>query len=133
MPQYDLYSDGSVKDKIGCYGFALFRDHVEIDRGWGEVGRGPHMTSTVAEYYALSAGLDSFIRHVDQPSSHLNCYTDCASIVRHLNKISKRHFCAELSLLFWKLDQIEKMATVEILWVSRYKNIVADALAKRRL
>ena len=128
MPQYDLYSDGSVKDKIGYFGFVLFRDHEEIDRGWGQVGCG--VTSTEAEYCGVSAGLDSFIRHVSEPSSHLNCYTDCANVVRHLNKIARRNLSHDVSLLFWKLDQIRQYATVDIEWIARYKNVVADALAK---
>jgi ribonuclease HI len=130
MPQYDLYTDGSVKNKIGHYGFVLFLEGKEIDRGWGEAGCGPHMTETIAEYYGLSAGLDSFIRHVDQPNSHLDCHSDCANLVRHLNRVARRDKSSELTMLFWKLDQIRKYATAQVSWVPRYKNVIADALAK---
>lgn len=128
MPQYDLYSDGSVKNKVGYFGFVLFLDHVEIDRGWGEAGRG--MTETSAEYAGINAGLSSFIRHIDRPNADLNCYSDCANAVRHLNKIARRDTSPELSFLFWKIDQARKLARIEVCWIPRYKNVIADALAK---
>ena len=128
MPLYELYSDGSVKNKIGYFGFVLFLDRVEIDRGWGDIGCG--VSSTTAEYYGLSAGLDSFIRHINQPSSTLNCYSDCAPLVRNLNKVARRDTSHELQMLFWKLDQIRQFSTCTIKWVPRYRNIIADAVAK---
>lgn len=128
MPQYDLYSDGSVKDKIGYFGFVLCLNRIEIDRGWGQAGQG--LSSLTAEYMGLSAGLDSFIRHVDQPNSHLDCYSDCAPLVRNLNKIARRDTSKELTFLFWKLNQIKQYSTYSIKWVPRYKNIIADAVAK---
>lgn len=128
MPQYDLYSDGSVKDKVGYFGFVLFLDHKEIDRGWGEAGLG--VSSLSAEYHGLSAGLDSFIRHIDRSNSELNCYSDCAPLVRNLNKISQRDTSPQLSFLLWKIEQARKYSKVGVLWVPRYKNVIADALAK---
>ena len=38
MPEYRLFADGSCKHGTGYFGFILFKDKIEIDRGYGMLG-----------------------------------------------------------------------------------------------
>jgi len=132
MSAYDLFFDGGFKNKIASFGFVLFLDSKEIDRGWGVIGQGSYMTETVAEYYGLSAGLDSFVRHVDRPCSVLNVYGDSAHVIGQVKKIGKpRHHLQELQVIEFKLNQIKQTTRVSISWVPREKNKIANDLAKK--
>lgn len=129
---YNLWFDGAFKNKIGSFGFVLYLNDREIDKGWGLVGQGKHVTETVAEYYGLSAGLDSFVRHLDRPSSVLNIYGDSAHVIGQVKKTGKpRHQLQELQVIEFKLNQIKRMARVNISWVPRKENKISNDLAKK--
>lgn len=127
--EFKLYSDGAVKDKIGSFGFVLYAADKEIDRGWGLIGRGPAMNETIAEYYGLSSGLDSFMRHLD---SHpvLDIYLDSQHVVRQLNKISRRKESFEFQIVDNKIRQLRNFCKVGINWIPRHLNKTANDLAK---
>lgn len=132
MPVYDLYFDGAFKNKIASFGFILYLDGREIDRGWGLIGQGPYMTETIAEYYGLSAGLDSFTRHIDNPRSVLNIFGDSAHVIGQVKKNGKPfHQLQELQVIEFKLNQIKQTTRIFLFWIPREKNKIANDLAKK--
>ncbi len=133
MPAYYLFFDGAFKNKIASFGFVLYLDGKEIDRGWGVIGQGSYMTEIIAEYYGLSAGLDSFVRHLDRPCSVLNICGDSAHVIGQIKKIRKpRQQLQELQVIEFKLNQIKRLVSqVNISWISRAQNKIANDLAKK--
>lgn len=129
MPVYDLYVDGACKNKVGSFGYVLFCDGRQIDYGYGIIGEGKYMTAPVAEYCALSYGLDAFVRKTDKPSPVLNIYGDSKFVIAQVQKES--HEFEELQFIAMKLRQIRRYAQVNISWVPRTKNKLANDLAKK--
>lgn len=129
MPVYDLYTDGAYKNKVGSFGYVLSCDGRQIDSGYGIVGSGKYMNSVIAEYYALSHGLDAFVRKTDKPKPVLNVYNDSKFVTDCVNK--EIHEYPELQIISMKLKQIRRYATVNISWIARTKNKLANDLAKK--
>ena len=129
MNQFALFFDGAYKDKTASFGFVLYLNDKEIDRGYGILGTGGKLNSTIGEYYALSYGLDSFVRHINKPKSVLNIYGDSAFVISQVKK--DLHEYEELQIIKFKLKQISRMVSkINIQWVSRSKNQTANDLAK---
>lgn len=126
---YDLYFDGALKNTVGSFGYVLYLNGKRIDSGYGIIGEGRYMTSTVAEYYALSHGLDAFIRKTDKPSPVLNIYGDSKFVIAQVQK--ELHEFEELQFIAMKLRQIRRYAQVNTSWVPRTKNKQANDLAKK--
>ncbi len=116
---YELFFDGAWKDGEASFGFVLYRNGQEIDYGYG-------ITDDVresAELRGLSEGLDCFVRRIDCPHSELSIFGDSIIAVNsaHRSPIIKS-----------KLDQIKNMvSSLEIAWIPREQNKIADDLAKR--
>ena len=127
MSEYSLFFDGAVKNKIASFGYVLYLDGREIDKGWGIIGHG--LTSVEAEYSALSHGLDSFVRKTDKPTPALNIYGDSRIVIENVKTLRKDS--QELQILAFKLKQVRRLAQVSISWVARTKNTVANGLAKK--
>jgi ribonuclease HI len=125
---FELYFDGAFKNKIGSFGYVLYEDGKQIDYGYGIIGSGKYMTATVAEYYALSHGLDAFVRKTDKYAV-LNIYGDSKFVIDCVNK--ELHEFSELQTISMKLKQIRQYARVNIEWIARSKNKVANDLAKK--
>jgi len=129
MSVYDLFVDGACKNKVGSFGYVLYRGGKQIDYGYGIVGEGQYMTHTVAEYCAVSFGLDAFIRKTDMLSPVLNVYGDSKFVISQLRK--EIHEFEELQFIAMKLSQIRRYAQVNIAWVPRSSNKIANDLAKK--
>jgi ribonuclease HI len=129
MPEYSLFFDGAFKNKTASFGFVLYLDGQEIDYGYGIIGQGRHLTSTVAEYYGLSYGLDAFIRKVNKPNAVLNICGDSKFVIDRIQK--QVHEFQELQFISLKLKQIRRTIKVNIALIPRTKNQVANDLAKK--
>ena len=133
MSVYCLWFDGScTKEPVrsASFGYVLCRDGKEIDRGYGLIGRGKYMTEVVGEYYGLSAGLDSFVRHWDKPRSVLNIYGDSKFVLRQIKK--EIHEFRELQFIQLKLNQIRMYGVkVNLHWLPRKSNKLAHHLAHK--
>lgn len=128
MPVYDLFFDGAYKNKTASFGFVLYLNDKEIDRGYGILGTGGKLNATIGEYYALSYGLDSFVRHVNQRTD-LNIYGDSAFVISQVKK--DLHEYEELQIIKFKLKQVSRLTSkINIEWVPREKNQIANDLAK---
>jgi ribonuclease HI len=118
MSEFSLFFDGAWKSGIASFGFVLYLDGAVIDFGYGSTV-GDRIS---AESRALSEGLDCFIRRIDRRAS-LNIYGDSTFIVNNAYKNP---------IIRSKLNQIAKMvSSVEISWVPREMNKLANDLAKK--
>lgn len=128
MAVYDLFFDGACskeKYRTASFGFVLNLNGKEIDHGWGLIGQSGNMTDLMAELRGLSAGLDSFVSHWNQPKPRLTIYGDCKPA---LNRAQKGFD----PIIKFKLDQIRKAGiVVQIRWIPRRLNVVANDLAKK--
>lgn len=128
MNQFALFFDGAYKDKTASFGFVLYLNDKEIDRGYGILGTGGKLNATIGEYYGLSYGLDSFVRHVDCRGV-LNIYGDSAFVISQVKK--DLHEYEELQIISLKLKQVSHLTSaINISWVPRGSNKIANDLAK---
>ena len=122
MATYELFADGSVKHGTGYFGYVLFNDKVEIDRGWGMIGQG--IKPKVAEKYAILYGLDSFVRKWTE-SGTLQVFGDAKQVIELADKDSDIHLRAE---------GIRGCGVpVSFKWVSRDRNTLANDLARKMI
>jgi len=129
MAVYDLFFDGAFKNKTASFGFVLYRDNKQVDRGYGVLGTGGKLNATIGEYYGLSYGLDAFVRQIDRPAEILNIYGDSAFVISQVKK--DLHDYEELQVIKFKLKQVSLLVSkINIAWVPRSKNQIANALAK---
>jgi ribonuclease HI len=129
VSEYSLFFDGAFKGKVASFGFVLYLDNKQIDRGYGILGTGGKLNATIGEYYGLSYGLDSFVRHVDRAAEVLNIYGDSAFVISQIKK--DIHDYEELQIIKFKLKQVSLLVSeINIKWIPRAKNQIANALAK---
>jgi ribonuclease HI len=119
---FELFCDGSSKQGTGYFGYALFLDKLEIDRGWGMIGR--DIRPKVAEKYAVCYGLDSFVRKMDR-SCPLKVFGDCKQVIESADKDSDIHLRAE-QIRGWGVP-------VEFRWIARGNNKLANDLARKMI
>lgn len=132
--EYKLWTDGAVTRNPGgkaSYGYVLQAENKEIDFGYGIIGSGANMNNVMAECYAISQGLSSFIRHWNQGDSTLVIYNDSKFVVGQLNKRCNRLLKNPFHFLDSQLQQIQNFVDVKIVWVPRSGNALADTLSKR--
>ena len=122
MPEYELFCDGSVKHGTGYFGYVLFKDKIEIDRGWGMIGQG--IKPKVAEKYAIMYGLDSFVRKMNS-SGMLKVFGDAKQVIELADKDSDIHPKAEM-IRGWGIP-------VAFKWLPRDQNILANDLARKMI
>lgn len=128
---YELYFDGACLPNPGgvaSFGFVLYLNGEEIDKGHGIIGRGKYMTDVVAEYKALAAGLNSFIRLFNKPGAVLKIYSDSQFVVSQVKK--QIHESLDLQIIEFHLREIQRMVSVYLSWIPREQNKRADELAK---
>ena len=129
MAVYSLFFDGAYKNKTASFGFVLYLDNKQIDRGYGILGTGGKLNSTIGEYYGLSYGLDAFVRQIDKPATVLNIYGDSAFVISQVKK--DLHEYEELQVIKFKLQQVSRLVSkISIAWIPREKNKIANDLAK---
>jgi ribonuclease HI len=136
---YRLWCDGAITKNPGgqaSYGYVLKADSKQLDFGYGIIGSGANMNSLMAECFAISQGLSSFIRHWNQPQSSLYIYNDSKYVVSQLNKVLKdrplkKEFLQKHDHLISLLKQTKIYIDVKIVWVPRSGNILADTFSKR--
>lgn len=117
---YSLFFDGAVKNKIASFGFVLYKNQKECDRGYGIIGHG--LSSVDAEKQALAYGLDSFVRKVDTRAS-LNIYGDSKFVISTVENDPA---------LRSRITGVRKLGIpVSYKWVPRSENKLANDLAKK--
>lgn len=128
-----LYFDGSCNlGRSARYGWVIKTiEGKMISEGNGVVCYGKGATNNVAEYAALEEGL-KYISSLNRKIK-LICLGDSKLVV---NQVNKKWKCKKLHLQAYR-DRIwcllGKMSSdVEIRWISRWDNVRADALSKRR-
>lgn len=133
--EYKLFADGSCHKNPGgqaAYGYILYGDNEEIDHGFGIIGSGARMNNNLAECFAISQGLSSFIKHWNEPESSLTIYNDSKYVLSQVkNPVKGRNIEIEFKILDFQIRQIEQYLDVYLVWVPRSGNLVADALSKR--
>jgi ribonuclease HI len=122
MREYSLYVDGSCKHGTGYFGYVLYKDKVEIDRGWGMIGQG--ITPKVAEKYAVCYGLDAFIRTYSEQSP-LTVFGDCKQVIESADKDPDIHLKAE-TIRGWGVP-------ITFQWLKRERNKLANDLARKMI
>ena len=122
MPEYSLFCDGSCKHGTGYFGYVLFKDKVEVDRGWGMIGQG--IKPKVAEKYAICFGLYSFARVYSERGS-LKVFGDAKPVIESADKDSDIHLKAE-TIRGWGVP-------VTFKWISRNQNTLANDLARKMI
>lgn len=128
---YELYFDGACLPNPGgtaSFGFVLYLNGSEIDRGHGIIGSGKYMTDVVAEYKALIAGLSSFLRLFNKPGAILKIYSDSQFVVSQVTK--QVHESLDLQIIGFHLREIQRMVKVYLSWIPRNENKRADELSK---
>ena len=122
MSEFRLFVDGSCKHGTGYVGHVLYKDDVEIDRGWGMIGSG--IKPKVAEKYAICYGLDSFVRKMDEVCP-LKVFGDCKQVIESAEKDSD---------IRPKVQQIRGCGvSVSFKWISRNQNTLANDLARKMI
>lgn len=122
MAVWELYFDGSAKHGTGYFGYVLFKDKSEVDRGHGQIGLG--IKPKVAEKYAMSYGLDSFVRNWSEPGT-LKVFGDAKQVIEMVDKDP---------------DLSPKIATIRgwgvpviFKWIPRDANQLANDLARKMI
>ena len=119
---FELFCDGSCKHGTGYFGYVLFKDKIEIDRGWGMIGQG--MKPKVAEKYAICYGLDAFVRKMDQ-TCPLKVFGDAKQVIESAEKDSDIHL---------RVQQIRGWGVpVTFQWIGRERNTLANDLARKMI
>jgi ribonuclease HI len=122
MAEYVLYCDGSAKHGTGYFGYLLYKDHVQIDYGYGMIGQG--IKPKVAEKYSFYYGLDAFIRKWDE-SGILKVFGDAKQVIEKIEEDSD---------LLPKIKQIRGWdVQVTFKWVPRDQNSKANDLARKMI
>jgi ribonuclease HI len=117
-----LFCDGSAKHGTGYFGYVLFLDKQEIDRGWGMIGQG--IKPKIAEKYAICYGLDAFVRKMDK-SCPLKVFGDAKQVIESAEKDSDIHLRAE-TIRRWGVP-------VTFEWIKRDRNTLANDLARKMI
>jgi ribonuclease HI len=131
---YQLWTDGAVTKNPGgqaSYGYLLKFEGKEIDFGYGIIGSGANMNNVMAECYAITQGLSSFIRVWDCPKPILYIYNDSKFVISQLNSEKKRLLKNPFSFINFQLQQIKNFVDVKLVWIPRSGNSTADILSKR--
>lgn len=119
---WKLFFDGSVKNKIAYFGYILFKDDTEVDSGYGMIGR--DIKAKNAEKYAMSYGLDAFVRRWDSPGP-LKILGDCKQVIETAEKDPD---------LSPKIKTIRGWGVpVSLKWISRDRNTLANDLARKMI
>jgi ribonuclease HI len=120
MSEYRLFCDGSAKHGTGYFGYILFKDGIEIDKGYGMIGQG--IKPKIAEKYAILYGLDSFVRKMDEVFP-LKVFGDAKQVIELAEKDSD---------IRPKVEQIRGWGVgVTFKWVPRDQNTLANDLARK--
>ena len=122
MPEYRLFADGSCKHGTGYFGFILFKDKIEIDRGYGMLGI--EIKPKVAEKWAICHGLDSFARKFSE-AGELKVFGDAKQVIEKADQDPDIHLRAE-GIRGWGVPVIFK-------WVPRDQNKLANDLARKMI
>jgi ribonuclease HI len=122
MPSWELYCDGSCKHGTGYFGYVLFKDKIEVDRGWGMLGIG--MKPKTAEKYAICYGIDSFVRKRDNLEP-LTIFGDAKQVIESAENDPD---------IRPKIEQIRGCGvSVQFKWISRDRNTLANDLARKMI
>lgn len=122
MVTYDLFFDGSAKHGTGYFGYVLFKDKVQVDSGYGMIGQ--DIKPRVAEKYALSYGLDGFVRKRLEPGP-LRIFGDCKQVIETAEKDSD---------LAPKIKALrDSGVSIVFKWISRNSNTLANDLARKMI
>lgn len=122
MPEYTLFCDGSCKHGTGYFGYVLFKDKLEIDRGYGMLGIG--IKPKIAEKWAICYGLDSFARKFSE-AGELKVFGDAKQVIEAADKDPDIHLRAE-GIRGWGVP-------VTFKWVPRDQNKLANDLARKMI
>jgi ribonuclease HI len=129
---YKLFVDGAITRNPGgeaSFGFILYESKRIVDFGYGIIGSGANMNSVMAECFAITQGLHSFIRYWNHPKSELNIFSDSKYVVSQLTKKGEKS--PDFHIIDFQLQEINRYLKTSIRWIPRSGNRVADNLAKR--
>lgn len=79
------------------------------------------MNNVIAEYYAITQGIASFIRHWKDPRSSLIIYNDSKFVISQV---------LSHEILGFQLKNLKNFVDVKLEWIPREKNL-ADIFSKR--
>lgn len=142
MAHYKLHFDGSCSPRnpggTAAYGFALFKLGQEetVQTGSGVIGTGEGMTNNLAEFFALSKGLEAFYRltQADLSKSLLTVYGDSKLVINMMNghwrPDKEKAYYSAYDAALNMLRSIRFRHSVTFDWVPREQNQMVDDLSK---
>ncbi len=136
---YTLHFDGSCWVNPGgtaAYGTVVTEEGLEICAEAGITGTGPKMSNNVAEFHALSMGLQRLIEFVPEHGSTLEVFGD-SNLVIQIMQGNWRPTCGKLYYEWYlqtkslvnKLQENFHM-TIVFNWIPRELNTKCDDLSK---
>jgi ribonuclease HI len=145
MVEYTLHFDGSCWPNPGgtaAYGFLLKTLGGPVS-GHEVIGSGPLMSNNLAEFYALTVGLNAFYERIPRDSASftkLVVYGDSDLVVKMMTRVqrtgeikgdpSKLYFPAYEGAI-QSLYRIQSLGvTVDFKWIPREENQECDDLSK---
>jgi ribonuclease HI len=130
--KYVVYCDGACDPNPGGaagYGFVVFAGLRRLHAEAGAVGRGPEMTSNVAEYTALIRALEH-LRPSLAAGDSVEIRADSELLVRQLNRVYAVR-AAHIARLFARATALLESLDWKALHVPREDNFEADRLSKQ--
>ena len=103
------------------YGRLIYKDGINIENN-------PYITSNIMEYFGLMLALD-FIERGDFINDEITIFSDSQLMV---NQINGEYACDSNNLLPFYIEAmkfLEGMENIQLRWIPREKNTLADSLA----
>jgi ribonuclease HI len=120
MSSWELFCDGSCKQGTGYFGYVLFKDKSEVDRGYGMIGQ--WIKPKDAERYAVLYGLDAFVRNWSEVGQ-LKVFGDAKQVIDSAEKDPDIRLKIAL-IRGWGVP-------VTFKWIPRDQNKLANDLARK--
>lgn len=150
MIEYTLHFDGSCwpnPSGVAAYGFLLKLELTGIvDSGHGVIGSGPLMSNNLAEFYALTMGLNSLRERITTHTAHitrLKVYGDSDLVVKMMTRVQrtgeskgdyeKLYYPAYISAIESLRSILRSGVYVDFKWIPREENQECDDLSKVHL
>jgi ribonuclease HI len=124
-----IYTDGASRNNPGEAGAGVYivQDGRPVEKIARYLGK---TTNNIAEYTAAIIGLESAVK---QGASRVNLFADSELLVKQLNGEYKVKNEGLKPLFRRACELIAKIGSVEIQYIPREKNNVADSLANKAI
>lgn len=126
----DIYCDGSYKNGIGTWAYAIFRDENIIDANAGRVPDTHYNSNNLAELVAIIEGIRAM--PLDFTGKVFTDSVYCTHGYKNLHKVKKGRYST-----YWvQLEKLMQCGRYSLHWVrskTSKKHDMVDAIAKNEL